>query len=214
MIALGPCSKHMVDAIKVNSLRASTYKQWSNAQSVEVSDLLIEWEKSLYWSTLLADILCLPLRIFGCRLFYAELVDMNQIAQLPEKPHQLDRPQADQFLDRDISLLQEQLNKALEQNFSALFEMAQSSLKYYESEPRLNCLVRHFLESIRAFAREANTHISKFPAFGRPLLKWIIKESIKQQIQDLEMADVIDKIALPIQLKGIYILYWDVPAIP
>lgn len=213
-MTLLPGSKHMLQALFLNKQRRSIYKNWSNGKSIPISDALILWETRLFFGALSADILTIPFRLLGVPLFDLEYVDMSFAAKLPNIPDQKNLPQEKDFLDLDIGSLIDQLLYVLAQGEQSLDEAVQQKIHEFEKEPRFNCLVRHFLESIRSFARHAPNHMRQCPSFLKLILKKILRLTLKVHIHELKRANEIDRMAQQLQQSGILILYWDIPPIP
>jgi hypothetical protein len=214
MKIIGPCTQHIVDAIRINQARKLVYSGWSDGKSLAISDELIAWEKKLYLGSVLGDLLTFSLRKKGISFFELEFVDMNTIPPLPEKIEASQAPVATDFLLLNIPDLIRELKAAQNLGYAELQAAAQKWIEKFEKEPRLNCIVRHFLESIRAFARNAPVHLRKVSGLRALYLKCLIDLTIKTQISDLRICNSLDEKALHLQTQGILILYWDIPHIP
>jgi hypothetical protein len=121
-----------------------------------------------------------------------------------------------QFHQPDISLIKIALTAALQSDdFDGMVAISTEHIEELEKEPRFNCMVRHFLESVRRIAGLAPQYQvlakTKLGSYGT---KFISKRILKGHIKALDEAAHIDLLSAPVQAQNIPIVCQDVPHIP
>lgn len=205
--------RHLEDALKINQARRGVYGAVNGGVSFVVSDSLIQFERDLLPMAKWADLVAVPLQHQGVPVLCNDLKDMKLAPSLNAHLPTSSWPNELNFVFLNITQMQLELSEALDSGFPAVEKRGLFFLGKLEGEPRLNCLLRHFLESIVLFARNAPAYqkkLSKNP-FLAVELKWMMHRLIQSHIKFLVKSDVIDRLALPVQTQGIPILCDDVP---
>ena len=203
-------TRHLHDAIQVNSKRAPIYETMSQGESNSISEALISYEQDKLWVSWLAD-LWPSLRHGSMEPLCLSLVDMSKTPEMSMVPTAgfeiwtYDAP--------NVLQIQKDLLPLLEQNnfFEIILESTQI-LEKLSTNKQSNCLVRHFLESIRrASGVVLSLGVNHFQVFDKTR---ILKLFIRHEIADLTKANQIDLMAVPLQARGIPIICQDVPDTP
>lgn len=206
--------EHLVEAIELNLARRQDYANLSNGQSLPISDALIDMEKRLLKSALLADFVSFFFQLWGIAFLCDEYVSMSKTpAFTPQSPKPW--PQLSGYTswnaDKAIETLT-QLNE--KKDFTKILEVSEQWLQDLNSEKQFHCLTRHFLESVARAAVLAPRHntIARerlfIPTLGLSAM------FIKGHIDLLKEAEQLDRSAAPLQARGIAIICQDVPPIP
>lgn len=207
--------RHIDDAMIINQSRAPIYRELSHGESVVVSEAMISFEKGLLRSATIADAAAFPLQVVGIPIVCVDYISMSKTPEL--RPTFKDgAPKMSHFSRLNLAALKETLAVAVKyDDFDRIIDVSNASIKELEKEPRFNCMVRHFLESIRRIAGLAPQYQmmaeSKLVAASA---KFISKRILVGHLKALDEAAHIDLLAAPIQAQNIPIVCQDVPHIP
>lgn len=205
--------KHLQDAIDINTSRRSLYGSLTKGKSLVISDELLKWENQLLkvgknvdlWSSLYqkyeVDILC------------DGLVDMSKTPHFDLETDTLRKPLLQDFLQIEASEWIYSLRAALNDSYSNLDHEVETRISLLKKEKRMNCLVRHMLESILLFSRNADSQIQDADQKSLVGARLLIYLNIYFQIGELKKANELDVMAKDIQSLGVGILCNDVPPI-
>lgn len=80
--------------------------------------------------------------------------------------------------------------------------------------PHVNCMVRHLLESALRLATLAPDHLARCDARGLPSPAPILSRLLWMHLWGLTSASALDRLARPLQERGVAILAQDLPPIP
>lgn len=208
----GCMEKHLRDAIELNEFRKERYAAASGGKSVQVSDALIDFEKELLFWSVWADLVAVPFQSKGIPILCEDLKDMALAPELPDSLPLAHFPLAQDFMHLDVNSIQSDLVSSLDNGFESVERVALSHLSSLSKERRLNCLVRHFLESIVVFSRGFSKHHSSLrSSLALRSYRLFLKQVIKSHIGYLATAHAIDELAVEVQSRGIPILCQDVP---
>jgi len=207
--------RHIEDAMKLNEERKPLYAALSNGESVKVSEALIQFEKNLVWQSKFGDLVSYPFQAAGIPILCSDYISMEKTPAFANQFAQ-GAPSPQNFVELPLAEMKEALQKAIDQkNHAEVVKIADSYIASLEKEPRFHCMVRHFLESLRRVAGLAPQYQkmtdSTVAIWG---LRFISQKTLKGHLDFLDEAIRIDKLAMPVQLKGVPILCQDVPAIP
>lgn len=207
-------SQHLLEAIHLNQHRKPLYSQASAGKSRDISNALIALEYSMYVPTRLVDVSAAKYQAQGIPLICREIPSMKTAPSIEKLDLPLlSRPQASDFKDLDVFEIRRHLRASLDEGYENLARTTQETIDSLP-ELRLNCLARHFLESIRAFASEAPHHLALAKPSERKSLRSFLNFIIRGQIDYIFQAHEIDQMAVEVQAAGIPILCQDVPHIP
>ncbi|MEK6773615.1 MAG: hypothetical protein AABY64_06725 [Bdellovibrionota bacterium] len=203
--------QHVQDAITLNQLRKPLYAQLTNGRSIFISEQLIAFEKSMIISSWLADWWATRFQKLGIPILCDDLVDMKLTPPFSTDLPYAKVPLEKDFVDFDAKALQKKLTNALDSNLSSLAESSKKYLVELQNEPRLNCMIRHFLESIYVFSVHGKTYVQKINSLQKNNLRLFLRRLLKSHISYLKTAIVLDKMGLPLQVEGVPILCQDLP---
>lgn len=206
---------HIDDAMILNQARAPVYNRLSNGDSAVVSAAMISFEKGLLRSASIADAAAYPLQVSGIPILCVDYIHMSETPPLRTSFAQ-GAPKMSQFHQLDIGAVKVALTAALQtDDFESMIEISTQYVEELNKEPRFNCMVRHFLESVRRIAGLAPQYQlmakSKLSAYGT---KFVSKKILKGHIKSLDEAAHIDLLSAPVQAQNIPIVCQDVPHIP
>lgn len=211
-------TKHLHEAIQINTSRqpfyASHLSGLDRQRSLFVSKSLIFSEQSLAFSIAPGfDKRSRQLELkHGFNVTCSGFISMEHIGSLKGLPKTYS---INGFKQIDISPTQFKLSVMSEaRDFSALLGLQKSlsELLSSMSAPQSNCMLRHMLESIQRFVEIA---LLKSDLMNRdPEFKDLVWDLIDLQISGLVSGDVLDRVAAPVQKRGVPIICNDVPAIP
>lgn len=209
----GCMTRHLEDALKINQERLSIYGRVQEGISIPVSKALIDFEKKMLPQAKWADWLALPLQNQGIPVLCNDLKDMSEAPSLAKSLPTPTAPVETDFVFLNITQMQIDLSNALEVGPEQVEKRGLYYLSQLEDEPRLNCLLRHFLESIVVFARHTTKYKKQLDGkpFWRTGLSLYMKQVMRQHINYLVTSDLIDRSAVRAQTEGIPVLCDDVP---
>jgi hypothetical protein len=206
---------HIEDAMILNQARAPIYNRLSNGDSAVVSAAMISFEKGLLRTASIADAAAFPFQVAGIPILCLDYIHMSETPPFHNSFAQ-GAPKMSQFHQLDMGGVKTALTAALQtDDFDSMIEIATQNVAELKQEPRFNCMVRHFLESIRRIAGLAPQYQAmaktKLGAYGT---KFISKKILKGHIKALDEAARIDLMSAPVQAQNIPIVCQDVPHIP
>jgi hypothetical protein len=198
-------SRHIHEAMLLNQERKPQYAALTGGKSIPVSETLMDYEKALIIQSRLADLVALPFQWTGSSIMCAEFVSMSETP--PFRTHyEVGAPNIMNFHPASWREIGTSLQGAVKNNdFQMVKTIADRQIVELEKEPRFNCMMRHFLESIRRIAGLAPSY--KYGTF-------ISKRLLLGHLNDFELVAEIDQRAAPVQASGVPIICQDVPHIP
>ena len=208
----------MRDAIKINEQRKQRYSELSNGESIAISEKLISFEKRLlFFSFTFAnyDYKSHLFDPYGINITCDDYVSMSSVEEFndfwPEGA-----PQAKDYVNFNIKQAKRRLYNAYfdYQDLKQVLSVSMDLLKVVEKEKRYNCMVRHALESIARIAYMAPIHEATLEKKGESGAITLAREMAYGHIFMLDTFDELDKMAEPLNTRGIPILCQDVPRIP
>ena len=206
--------KHIDDAIAVNETRKVVYAKYTNGKSITLSHKLIKFEKSMRFQSWLADAWTNYFHFKNIPIVCNDLVDMEHTPKLPNELPLQDKPSATAFININYKKMKSDLESALDLGLKETYATALFYIPQFLVEQRLNCMTRHFLESIAVFAKNGEVYIQNADFFTRQQLRLILRQIIKSHISYLKTANELDQSAKEFQIQGIPILCHDIPSIP
>lgn len=209
--------EHLKEAIALNTERRDMYANLTEGKSVEVSDKLIGMEKTTllmlkfpFWNF---DKLLGSFEKYGlqptCDTFISIKTLTTFDSQFPQGA-----PTENTALV-DTKKIRQTLETAFEtRNVSLLKEKLQDVHSQMSTEPRLNCMSRHIIEStLRIATLFPNWNSKIHDQNDKEKFEKIVFRLLKNHIFALKSAGQIDELSRPIQLAGVPIICQDVPAI-
>ncbi len=214
LASAGCFSQHFRDAILINEQRKNIYASFKNGYTRKISDRLISMEKRMMIPAWISDQWTHFFHQKGISVLCTELQDMSLTPPMPTALPLSIQPSRKDFISFDMHSLRKSLNSSLSLGMDQFTKQVQHQLELLEKEPRVNCLVRHFLESLRSFAKSHQRNILNLPTTERKWFSAFTKLLLKGHIYYLHESHEIDKLALEAQVDGLPIICQDVPPIP
>lgn len=210
----GCFERHVRDAIAENERRRDLYGDVTDGRSVPISESLLRSERMTLIVARYFDLRARPYQRAGIPLLCDDFEDMAKAPRFVGKRSPRPRPYGK---PPDIGEARRSLREAYaELGFRGVRIAADRLLERVARPAAYNCMVRHFLESIRRAAtlaprharRSARQGLSPDDALG---ISWAF---IDLHIAFLTQAHELDRRAAPLQRQGIPIICDDVPPIP
>lgn len=201
----------------INKKRRIPYSRLSDGQSLRISNQLIMLERlALFSSHIFTDFdgRARPFQEAGISIVCDEYIDMKHTpafqSSFPQGPPDLSnyRPPNTRALKRDLR------NALKTDGLRGLHEAVEKEIAVLKLEPRMNCMLRHMLESMARIAALAPHHESAALAKGLPSTLSLSTDMIDSHFLLLARAIELDRAAAPLQARNIPILCQDVPPIP
>ncbi|MGK0367033.1 MAG: hypothetical protein ACI9QD_000166 [Thermoproteota archaeon] len=204
---------HLKEAIKQNKVRKKLYNKLTQNKSRRLSNLLIRSETFTLAYAKTSDLRARKFQKLGIPILCDDFVSMDLTPDFGSLMGKR-KPLKENFYKVNIKTLKKKLKRTLKnKGLKSFSHQVESILHVLAKEPKLNCMLRHVLESVLRssnmavrYDEYASLHNLKSP------LKFS-KKMIKGQFTFLNTIHKIDVLALPIQLKGIPIICQDVPPI-
>lgn len=210
--AKGCYERHLEEAVEINQERRRIYRNLADKiggpyladQSFQVSTELINAEQLSQIGKYYFDYHGEKFQKMGINIVCNEFVAMEHL----KAPVKLEAPLTS-FTPLSTKLMRKKLTDTLKtQGFAAILTTSQKYLGQLSAQPAYHCMTRHTLESLRRIAYFAQTY-----PIGADT-HWLSEDLIKGHIYALDFAGKIDRLAQPLQEKGIPIICHDVPHIP
>jgi hypothetical protein len=204
-------SRHVKEAIELNTQREPLYARVSNNRSLAVSQELMKMERKMLRSLPLLE---LPAQLYQKKGIPILCLDVVSMRDTPAFIERLDPPEVPRVPFNGLNLSLELMALRLRGDQKGVEEKLQAALEVLNKGQRFNCLARHFVESILRSVRLAPHYRSMSRERGMMEPNLIIGTYINSQIETLGAASELDSMAAPLQAEGIPIICNDVPAIP
>ena len=215
-------TKHLFDAIQINSQRQLTYARLEDPnftsvdslRSIAISQAMIKSQELLLTDVApIIDATSLLIeKDYGINISCLSFVSMDGIGDMENLP----RPRNDRKMKRiEILGWQNDLKKLIyKQDLKLLEKLDLNLIKMSQTldYPEYNCMLRHFLES--------TLRITKIAIANKDLMKKdtktneLIWKMIQGHVIGFAPAYTLDRAAEPLQRDGIPIICNDVPKIP
>lgn len=209
--ARGAFEAHLLEAIALNRERAPRYASLSDGESRIISRMLIMSETLLIPVARWFDRRALPYAAAGVPLLHDVFVSMSLTPAFSTcavwSPQRAFDPTVAARAARRVK------EGATKGGFVGAATAIQRELHELEAEPRTNAMLRHLLESARRVAMIAPRSIQQSAARELPDPSRLLGQLLSLHVRGLRGAGVLDRLAYPLQLRGIPILAQDVPPI-
>lgn len=208
-------TEHVRDAIHRNRERAPRYEALSQGTSRAISRKLILNERltiPLAWA------LEKDARTFtkaGIPVLCADFISMDQIPAFQDR-FPFPAPKLSEFKALPVKQWKSELTFALRHmGFKSVHDTVSRQVGVLDREPQgYHCMVRHVLESVGRVAYLAPQYERKARARGlRRSPLGVSKLTLELHLQGLGIAADLDRMAAPLQARGIPILCQDVPPV-
>ncbi len=206
--------KHISDAINLNETRKEIYAKYTHGKSLALSNKLIHFEKSMLFQSWFADAWSNYFHFKSIPVICNDLIDMKYTPKLPNELPLKEAPSAAAFININYKKMKLDLESALALGLDEVYATASFYIPKFLAEQRLNCMTRHFLESIAVFSKNGEAYIQNADFFTKQQLRLFLRQIIKSHISYLKTANELDQSAREFQIQGIPILCHDIPPIP
>lgn len=206
---------HLREAIELNAERLPLYSALSRGRSEEISKRMISMEKLALTSSHFTHDFDRPDRVYQWAGVHVMCENFVPMAKTPAfRPSFIDgAPSLSSFKDLKPLEMKRRLKTALrEHGFEGVRREAEIWLAHL-SEPRLNCMMRHTLESIVRVATLAPRHAQKARTLSLPSPEKLERKLIESHWSLLVNVHWLDEKAARLQSEGLPILCNDVPSL-
>ncbi len=206
-------TRHMRDAIRVNTRRAPLYARLCDGRSWRYSRALIRSERMSLPATFWFDLRGNRYQRRGIPIVAEEFLDMLDPADFIETfPEHIDFRQ---------SLRKVSLNTALNAIAAAngkgdwprIITICNEQIDALADQPHVYRMTRHLLESIRRGAAMAPRHQERAEKLGVAAPTRLSRHLIWLQVRSIPRAQSFDEGAAEVQQMGVPFLYYDLPTI-
>lgn len=213
----GQCvSRHIGDAISINTERKKLYKTHFGKQASSLISRLIWLEKVMLVPAYLLDKKARPYHAYGI-LFCQDLVSMSMVpafsAQrvfMPNNETVLSKQAIKVMIKSIKGLLRKDVEDA---HFSFTNSYLKQQIAILSSWPHSNCLARHFLESMLQVLGNAYAHNEKAKELSLPPSLPLSRKFVLDHLLGLPFMARLDRQAFELQKRGIPIFCQDIPPI-
>lgn len=208
-------SRHAHEAIDLNQERRPHYARESQGASEKISKKLIRSERAILPKAWVLDTIAIRYQAAGIPIFCDELEPLSKappfVAREPG-PH----PLPSDFREVNVETWIDDIKSERERRgWIGAQEKLLDALTLLSGELRLNCMLRHLIESALRIADHAETHLAQAREKKIPgNLEKLILKSFHATLDAFILSHELDQMALPLQLEGIPILCRDVPPVP
>lgn len=204
-------------APQLNTERRDIYADLTQGKSVEVSNKLISMEKTtllmLKFPLWNFDKLLGSFEKYGLQSTCDTFISMKTVTTFDSQFSQGASSEHTALINTKI-IRQNLKSAVLTQNISELKEKLQELHTQLNTEPRLNCMSRHIVEStLRITTLFPNWSSKIYDQRDKEKFEKIVFRLLKNHIFALKSAGQIDELSRPIQLTGVPIICQDVPTI-
>lgn len=210
----GTCFQdHLYDAIAQNHKRAPIYASLTHGDSALLSSAMISSERAALVTAFEVDAAAAKFEEAGVFVVCDAFVSMRKtpelLAQGPEPFPKLKafRPLK---LEAPTRIWRRQIQA---KRFDQLANSLRTTIAALEREPRFNCMTRHTLESMLRIATQVPLQEGKAKNLGMSSPAPISARMLSLHLEALKIAHNLDRMAAPIQAKGLPIVCQDVPPI-
>ena len=201
----------MLDAIALNEARAPLYSSLSNGASLAISRRLILTERALLPVARWFDRRARRWERAGIPILEEIFVPMETAPVFAGRGKELRGPGNAPL---DGSVRQRVLRRYRDAGFEGAALALREAIDVLNTEPGVDCLVRHLLESAHRLALLAPGHIRAAREGGLASPRWLLSLLLRLHLWGLGRARQLDAAARPLQARGIPILAQDLPPIP
>ena len=206
-------TRHLQEAIEINTDRMPRYAKLSDGQSIPFSKKLIRYEKMALWGAWIFDRVGDKLQAQGIPYMKSEFIEMSLTPDFsPTYPKEIDfnRP----LKKIDISPYSKDIKRLISKgDIEGIVQSSNKILHDLEEQKHVYCMLRHIIESLRRIAYLIPIHEvkceklqikapSSYSYFLLKMHRWTLNQSMS-----------IDEAIAPIQVSGVPILFQDLPHI-
>lgn len=207
---------HLREAIELNRDRRSLYSALSDGRSTAISNKLIALERLALVGSHFAHDFDRADRVYkkaGMTILCEVFVPMSLTPDF-ESRYEGAPPLATSFVELSASDMKARLKLALKSSgLPGVKREADSMIASLANEPRMNCLMRHTLESLVRVVLLAPRHADQAQRLGLPSPEKLQRRLIESHWALLEQVQVLDRKASRLQAEGLPIVCNDVPSL-
>lgn len=205
---------HLLEAIKINYQRRKLYSSITSGRSNKISILMIGLEVLSLPTSMWLDSEGKKWQKLGIPLMAYEFIPMDQTPCFKNTfPFEIEK--LDSLPPFEVNALIKLLTQEMKlRNYEQLIKLSDEKLRELAQWPHVHCMKRHILESL---IRCANLTIMHLKRAQELTLIFDLKAShflLDGHIKSLLGSHYIDKLAFPLQNKGVPIIFQDVPHVP
>lgn len=207
---MGPFEAHVREAIEVNRRRASHYAALTGGRSGRVFRRYLFAERFVLPFAAWFDRRAAPYEAAGVPLLSSVFESMKDIAPATG----VLEPRGDDGWSPDVRAMVQKLTFAFRtRGFEGLSIAADECLQTLSARPWRDCMLRHQLESLRRAANVSPINVQRAIERGLPSPERLIGRFLRFHLQGVRIAPLVDRPALPLQLRGVPILENDLPQV-
>ena len=207
-----PFTTHLRDAIRLNKERAPRYSALTAGQSRKISRRMIFFERLTIPVAMLFDVCARKYQRAGIPLLSEDMVSM---AKTPPFSDRLASPPALQrFVPADARGIAKRIRRAYkQQKWSGVSRVAEEELGKLGGSGAHHALLRHMLESVARISHLAPKHSSLARQKGMKPTDTFSWRLIQLHLLAFPSFSKLDRMAAPLQSRGLPIIHQDVPPI-
>jgi hypothetical protein len=199
---------HIRESIEINKMMKTYYSSQTNGESDRIFNFLIQSEKLALIGAKYFDREAVKFHKQGQDVFCQEFLPMilqtkKTVSQNFAFPQKFDWKKYSRLLRREIRL----------KDFDAIKDYSLEALKELAPQPQYHCFTRHLIESIYRFAYFVQLRENKLEKNSQDSPRNLLARAMEYQLIGLWGAHRIDKMSLPLQMKGIPLLCDQLPSL-
>lgn len=206
----GCFSEHIQEAVELTRSRMPLYDKISEGESLIVSRLMLAIQRTTLLTSSYYQAKEVPFQKADVPVFCEDFVSMSFTPPFQEKPVAVSSGPLKNV--PIFSWIRKIYSSYRSQGFTGVQQSTQDVLKILDEAKSYHCLTRHFLESIHRIALHAPKHAEMARAKNLSETPEKLEgDLIVLHLTGLPMTMLLDKLAVPVQKKGIPILCQDAP---
>jgi len=208
-----PFTTHLRDAIRLNRERASRYSALTGGESRKISRRMVFFERLTIPVAMLFDWGARRYQRAGVPLLSEDMVSMGKTP--PFSDRLASPPPLERFVPADARGIAKRIRRAYrQQRWPGVSRVAEEELGKLRGEGAHHSLLRHMLESVARISHLAPKHASLARQKGMKPTDRFSWRLIQLHLLALPSFSKLDRMAAPLQSRGVPILHQDVPPIP
>lgn len=208
-----PFTTHLRDAVRLNRERAPRYSALTAGQSRKISRRMILFERLTIPVAMLFDWRARKYQRAGIPLLTEDMVSMDRTPPFSERL--ASPPPLERFVPADARGIARRIRRAYkQQSWSGVSRVAGEELGKLEGGGPHHALLRHMLESVARISHVAPRHSSLARQKGMKPTDRFSWRLVQLHLLALPSFSRLDRLAAPLQSRGVPIIHQDVPPIP
>jgi hypothetical protein len=207
-----PFTTHLRDAIQLNRERASRYSALTGGASRKISRRMVFFERLTLPVAMLFDRCARKYQRAGVPLLSEDMVSMAKTP--PFSDRLASPPPLERFVPADARGIARRIRRAYkEQRWSGVSRVAEEELGKLRGEGAHHSLLRHMLESVARISHLAPKHSSLALRKGMKPTDGFSWRLVQLHLLAFPSFSKLDRLAAPLQSRGVPIIHQDVPPI-